>query len=177
MKKFLLMLMTAFFIFAASGCHTGSPPKSDKQMKTEMVVQKSDAVQMVQVADRVAGEVYYVRDVSNPPEVSEGKYSDFENAGTQQLKETNRVPIVRAVYKSDQVPNNASIYLTQAVDSTGNQEGGGVGIFDYIYNNWGLIASILLLLSELIGGSKLKSNSIYQLLFPFLRNSATRVKD
>lgn len=47
MKKFLLMLMTAFFIFAASGCHTGSPPKFDKQMKTEMVVQKSDQLPIV----------------------------------------------------------------------------------------------------------------------------------
>ena len=42
-------------------------------------------------------------------------------------------------------------------------------IFDFIYNNWGAIATILLLISELLGSiPSVKANSIYQFIVNLL---------
>ncbi len=49
-------------------------------------------------------------------------------------------------------------------------------IFEFFKSNWGLIATILWLLSELIASSKLKANSIYQLATNWLKSKATYLK-
>lgn len=74
MKKFLFMLMAVLVIFIGAGCHSGTLPKSKKKTKQEMVIQKSDQVQIAQVADQNAGQVYMVRNTSNAPDGSSGAY-------------------------------------------------------------------------------------------------------
>jgi hypothetical protein len=49
-------------------------------------------------------------------------------------------------------------------------------IWNYCEKNWGILASILFLLSELLASSKLKANSLFQLFQDWLRKKATHLK-
>lgn len=107
-----------------------------------------------------------------------------DQAQTNQVEFVQQVDQVSApvhyVHSADQV----SVPVVQTDDvlesevPTGEAEdSGGVlaKAYGFLDANWGTIATILLLLSELIGGSKLQSNSLYQLILPFLKKGATRV--
>lgn len=65
---------------------------------------------------------------------------------------------------------------TDEVVVDASDPGAFASAYDFIETNWGLIASILFLISELVGGSKLQSNSIFQLVITLIKKSATRVK-
>lgn len=52
-------------------------------------------------------------------------------------------------------------------------ESGFKAVWAFIQNNWGWIASVLFIVSESLAGSKLKANSIYQLVIGWLKKKST----
>lgn len=148
MKKFLILMLAVMFI-SLNACHTGSPPKYEKKAKQEQVVQANYQIQMAHVVEQNAEQVYFVRNVSEVPDMSAENKTNDGKAEFGQLNENDyytvknsrlasdeqtRLPIIRAVYNADQSSGDAKYYLTQAVDSTGNQEGGGS--WSWATDNW-----------------------------------------
>jgi hypothetical protein len=48
-------------------------------------------------------------------------------------------------------------------------------VWEWISLNWGWIASVLFIISEALASSKMKENSIYQLIMSWLKKKSTKI--